>query len=148
MILRFCTSTYSPYHRCRQDNDEHERDGEPRRGGDSWTAQRSRRKAGGDPRRGGDSLFVKNQWFAVVCSTWRASLSKLVIEQHLDWLSCVLDRAQREGLAVVNVTDAALAGLPDAYVRRMIAARTKKWTSRAPKGFARSPSSRGPSFEP
>lgn len=85
---------------------------------------------------GGDSIVVQDQWFPVVCSTWRASPSLVVIEQYFDWLNRVLDRAQREGLAVVNITDAGLAGLPDADVRRMIAERTKEVDfARAPKGF-------------
>lgn len=84
----------------------------------------------------GDSIVVQDQWFPIVCSTWRGSPSTQVIERYYDWLDAVVQRAKREATAVVNITDAGLSGVPDASVRRMIAERTKDFDfARATKGF-------------
>jgi hypothetical protein len=84
----------------------------------------------------GDRIAVQDQAFPIVCSTWVGSPSARVVEEYFLWLDGMLARAQREGSALVNITDGGLAGVPDADVRRLIAEKTKELDEgRAREGF-------------
>jgi hypothetical protein len=85
---------------------------------------------------GGDRIAVQEQGFPIVCSTWVGSPSVRAVEEYFRWLDGMLARVQREGGALVNITDGGLAGVPDADVRRLIAEKSKELgEARAGKGF-------------
>jgi hypothetical protein len=72
-----------------------------------------------------DRIVVQDECFPVLCSTWVNSASEPVVEQYFRWLVPLVERASREGVPLVNITDAGLASAPDAAVRRLIADRTR-----------------------
>lgn len=73
-----------------------------------------------------DVIIVQEECFPVVCTTWIKSPSARVIEEYFRWINESAARAHREGITLVNITDAGLTGVPSADVRRLIAERTQE----------------------
>jgi hypothetical protein len=80
----------------------------------------------------GGSLVVDDRYFPLILSRWSGEITMEVIQQHIAFLTGMLDRARAEGLLVAEVSDGREAERPPATMRKLLAERVEDLFGRYP----------------
>lgn len=75
----------------------------------------------------GDMIANEDGYFPILITTWFRAPTEPLVRGYYRWLHEQLDRAKREGMPLVLVTDSGPAGVPSADVRRLIVELTTAW---------------------